>query len=210
MQDNILDNTLNNNVDDDLTNQVAKRKSSDKMDTSLSSPLSGDIGHDLSATSSNAANFGHAKEPVSSTASSPLWLKNFVKVYQELCIDNLNLLETIYHKDVVFVDPIHKVEGFDNLYHYFEGLYQNLACCDFVIEQVIVQNSQAAIYWKMTYQHTKLNKGKAVTIVGNSHIKGEGNKVIYHRDYLDLGAMLYEQLPILGKFIVWIKKQAAK
>jgi hypothetical protein len=62
----------------------------------------------------------------------------------------------------------------------------------------------------MSYQHVKLNKGKVVTIVGTSHIKGENDKVIYHRDYLDLGAMLYEQLPVLGKFILWIKKQAAK
>jgi hypothetical protein len=140
----------------------------------------------------------------------PLWLKNFVSVYQKLSTDNLDLLGTIYHNNVVFIDPIHKVEGFDNLYNYFEGLYQNLASCDFVIEQVIVQNSSAAIYWKMSYQHVKLNKGKVVTIVGTSHIKGEDDKVIYHRDYLDLGAMLYEQLPVLGKFILWIKKQAAK
>ena len=45
----------------------------------------------------------------------PVWLNNFVQSYQDLSIDNLELLESIYHKDVTFVDPIHKVEGFDNL-----------------------------------------------------------------------------------------------
>jgi len=140
----------------------------------------------------------------------PLWLKNFVEVYQNLSTDNLELLESIYHENITFVDPIHQVEGFDNLYRYFDGLYQNLASCDFIIERVIVQHSNASIYWQMTYQHKKLNKGKGVTIWGNSHISAEAGKVIYHRDYLDLGVMLYEQLPVLGKLIRWIKLQAAK
>jgi hypothetical protein len=140
----------------------------------------------------------------------PLWLNTFVSVYQTLSIDNLELLDSIYHKDITFEDPIHRVEGLKNLHHYFENLYQNLTSCEFVINEVIVQGSNAAIYWKMIYQHPKLNKGRSVTVFGNSQLKAEQNQVIYHRDYIDLGAMLYEQLPVLGKLIRWIKLQAAK
>jgi len=140
---------------------------------------------------------------------SPLWLSNFVLVYQKLSKDNLKLLSTIYHDKVIFIDPIHKVEGFDELYQYFTGLYQNLSACDFVIDDVIWQDSQASIFWTMSYQHLKLNKGKIVTVLGSSHIKGKNSKVIYHRDYLDLGAMLYEQLPVFGKLTKWIKTKAA-
>ena len=139
----------------------------------------------------------------------PLWLNNFVSVYQKLSTNNLDLLAKIYHVDVIFVDPMHKVEGLDELFKYFESLYQNLTTCNFEIQQVISNENQAAIYWKMTYQHGKLNKGKVVTVYGNSHIKGQNNKVTYHRDYLDLGEMLYEQLPIFGKLTKWIKTKAA-
>jgi len=141
---------------------------------------------------------------------SPLWLSNFVVIYQKLSTDNLDLLATIYHEQVTFIDPIHKVEGFKDLYQYFASLYQNLSSCDFVIDDVIWQDSQASIFWTMTYQHPKLNKGKNVTVLGTSNIKGQDDKVIYHRDYLDLGAMLYEQLPVLGKLTKWIKNNAAK
>jgi len=140
---------------------------------------------------------------------APLWLTNFVLVYQQLSKENLQLLANIYHKNVTFNDPLHTVEGFDDLYQYFQNLYQNLSACDFVIDEVIWQDSQASLFWTMTYQHPKLNKGRTVTVVGTSHIKGEDDKVIYHRDYLDLGAMLYEQLPILGKLTKWIKTKAA-
>ncbi len=140
---------------------------------------------------------------------APLWLNNFVTVYQKLTKDNLKLLATIYHEKVTFIDPLHTVEGFEHLYQYFQNLYQNLSTCEFIIEKVIWQDSQASLFWTMTYQHPKLNKGRTVTVVGTSHIKGVEDKVIYHRDYLDLGAMLYEQLPILGKLTKWIKTKAA-
>ena len=144
------------------------------------------------------------------TSNYPIWLINFMQVYNTLSIDNLTLLSSIYDERITFVDPVHTIEGLPDLYNYFENLYQNLRSCDFVIEDVIVDDSHAAIYWAMTYQHAKFNKGKPVTIAGNSYIKGENDKVIYHRDYFDLGAMVYEQLPVIGRLIRWIKRQVAK
>ncbi len=139
----------------------------------------------------------------------PLWLSNFVKIYQTLSTNNLELLETIYHNEVTFIDPIHELKGFDNLFQYFQDLYENLISCEFVISNVIAQEDQAAIYWTMSYQHPKLNKGNVINVTGSSYIKGHEDKVIYHRDYLDLGSMLYEQLPVLGKLIKLIKNKAA-
>ena len=148
--------------------------------------------------------------PQDTSTTSPFWLNNFVNVYQTLSTDNLDLLSKIYHRDVIFIDPIHELKGFDNLFEYFQNLYQNLSTCDFVITNIIAEKDQAAIYWTMSYQHPKLNKGKLITVIGHSHIKGYEDKVIYHRDYLDLGVMLYEQLPVLGKLIKLIKQKAAK
>lgn len=143
------------------------------------------------------------------TPLSPKWLITFVDTYQKMSTDNLHLLEQIYHQDIIFVDPMHKVEGFSDLSKYFKNLYTNLSTCEFVIDNIISEGNEAALYWSMTYQHSKLNKGNAVTVHGSSYITGKGDKVIYHRDYLDLGAMLYEQLPIFGKLTQWIKAKAA-
>lgn len=140
----------------------------------------------------------------------PLWLINFVENYQKLSTDNLNLLELIYHEDVIFIDPLHHLTGFDNLQAYFKRLYKNLLQCEFTISDVIYYGDTAAIYWSMVYKHPKLNGGEAVTVLGNSHIKGLDEKVKYHRDYLDVGVMLYEQLPVIGKVIKWLKTFASK
>jgi len=138
------------------------------------------------------------------------WLTNFISVYQRLSTDNLELLASIYDPNITFIDPIHQIQGFDRLTTYFVGLYENLQHCDFVIENYLQQGSEASLFWTMSYQHPKLNKGKSVIVHGTSHIKSKDGKVVYHRDFLDLGAMLYEQLPMLGKIIKLIKQKAAK
>jgi hypothetical protein len=151
--------------------------------------------------------------PTSRTALRPYnnkWLENFLSVYERLSVDNLSLLNNIYHDDVIFTDPILRIEGLEKLNAHFANLYENLSSCIFRIDNVIAEFDQAAIYWQMTYQHEKLSNGKPVVVYGNSHIKGDGDKVYYHRDYLDLGAMLYEQLPIFGKLTKWIKGKAAQ
>jgi len=151
------------------------------------------------------------KAPVSSLEPLkwPQWLENFVDTYQKLSTDNLALLSSIYHEDVIFIDPLHTVEGLVDLHQYFKNLYTNLSQCDFVIHDVIFNDKQAAIYWKMAYKHPKLNRGEEVVVSGTSRVTGEDNKVIYHRDYLDVGTMLYEQLPVIGRVIKWIKAKAA-
>ena len=101
----------------------------------------------------------------------PDWLSKFIDVYQRLSSDNLELLSTIYHQNVHFIDPMHQVRGLDNLSQYFENLYQNLQQCDFAVDQVLVNENQAAVYWTMSYRHSKLNQGKLVKVSGNTHLK---------------------------------------
>ncbi|WP_413693228.1 nuclear transport factor 2 family protein [Psychromonas sp. KJ10-2] len=140
----------------------------------------------------------------------PEWLSRFISIYQKLSFNNLNLLDEVYAEEVTFIDPIHEIHGLSNLHDYFEGLYKNLSSCTFSINDVIIDNQQAAIYWEMIYQHPKLNGGNFVSVQGTSKLIALDNKIIYHRDYLDLGAMLYEQLPLIGKLIHWIKVKAAQ
>jgi hypothetical protein len=138
------------------------------------------------------------------------WLTKFVDTYQQLSVDNLHLLATIYHSDVIFIDPLHQVQGFEELERYFQKLYANLLECRFQIKTVIANENQAAVTWQMDYQHPKLNQGNTVTVAGCSHLRAAAGKVIFHQDYLDVGAMLYEQVPVVGQVIRWLKTKATQ
>ncbi|WP_299006485.1 nuclear transport factor 2 family protein [uncultured Shewanella sp.] len=142
--------------------------------------------------------------------ADPLWLKAFVELYNRLGTDNLGLIKQVYHSDVHFTDPMHTVKGVDNLLHYFERMYQNIISCQFQIEHTFYQKHEAAIYWSMIFCHKKLNGKRPITIQGHSHLKAQDEQVIFHRDYLDLGAMIYEHIPVLGHVITHIKHRASQ
>jgi hypothetical protein len=146
----------------------------------------------------------------SELGSPPMWLENFIFIYQSLSVDNLSGLTKLYHQDVTFQDPIHQISGFQQLKEYFENLYQNVNSCTFVINQVLHEGNQAAIYWTMIYTHHRLNAGEPIKVEGSSLIMGDNDKVVYHRDYIDLGQMLYEHIPVLGRVIRWLKVRASR
>lgn len=148
-------------------------------------------------------------QPLETEPQYPAWLTQFVQVYQTLDKTNLVLIEQIYHQDIEFRDPVHQVVGLPLLGQYFAQLYQNLHFCQFSINEVIHHGNSAALYWQMRFAHPKLNNGKTITLDGHSKIKARNNKVIFHRDYFDMGAMLYQHIPLLGGLVRMVNKRLA-
>ena len=135
-----------------------------------------------------------------------LVLTNFCSVYQGLNTGNLNQLNDIYSSDIEFVDAVETIQGLEALTTYFEHLYANMKYCRFLIDNVIEQEGQACLIWRMEYAHNKINAGKMITVDGSSHLKFT-DKVYFHRDYVDMGQMLYEHLPLVGRIIKGIKNK---
>lgn len=136
-------------------------------------------------------------------------LNQFNDFYQQLDANNLGGLTGLYSADVTFCDPVHCLHGLTDLQQYFEQLMQNLDDCRFDIEHTLEQDGEAYVRWIMVFHHPRINKGEAVSVPGISHLKFD-QQIYYHRDYFDLGAMLYEHLPLLGTVIRKIKSKLAQ
>ncbi|CAM3779709.1 MULTISPECIES: nuclear transport factor 2 family protein [Pseudoalteromonas] len=136
--------------------------------------------------------------------------EKFIEVYQSLNKDNLCLLNQIYHQDITFKDPLHQVTGLTELTNYFSGLYSNLSYCQFTISDAISTDDKAFVYWTMQYVHPKLNGAQQISVEGHSHLQFVDEKIISHRDYFDVGALLYRHVPLLGSVINYIDKRAAQ
>lgn len=134
-------------------------------------------------------------------------IDEFCQLYQSLSKDNLNVLSQVYQENIVFIDPIHQINGLNQLTTYFNHLYENMLSCRFNIENVIIDDKQASIIWTMEYQHSKINGGESISVNGSSFLQYD-EKIYYHRDYFDVGQMLYEQLPVLSSVISMVKKRA--
>lgn len=134
---------------------------------------------------------------------------NFIELYQALNKNNLHLLGQVYGDDIIFTDPMHQISGLESLTQYFAKLYENVQHIQFEIKEVQQSDSQASLFWQMQYRHPKLNKGLLIRVDGMSQLKFN-DKIYFHRDYFDLGQMLYEQVPCVGGLIRLLKMRAAK
>jgi hypothetical protein len=135
-------------------------------------------------------------------------LDTFLNTFNQLDKNNLSLLETIYHPDIRFIDPAHSLEGLPALKQYFFSLYENVRSIRFAFDTPMQSGSQAFVTWTLHMNHPRLAKGRPVAMQGCSCLTfASDGRVIRHRDYFDLGAMIYEHLPLVGGIIKTIKKR---
>lgn len=128
------------------------------------------------------------------------------KVFTELNANNMGILDQFYAKDAQFLDPIGSHQGLDDIRKYYQNLYQNVKAINFKFTEIVVEKNTYVAFWVMTYSVDKLNSGKEIVVHGNSHIKfNDQNLVSYHRDYFDMGEMIYEHIPLFGWGVKKIK-----
>lgn len=120
----------------------------------------------------------------------------------------LRSLGDIYSDDIQFRDPLHAVNGLNNLMDYYAVMTADLIECRFEYHHSIEvpARGEAVLFWTMHYRHKKVADGKSLELTGNTHLLFN-EKIYYHRDYFDAGSMLYEHIPGMGFAIRRIKKK---
>jgi hypothetical protein len=138
-------------------------------------------------------------------------MEKFLAMYKDLSSDNLHLLQNVYSSDIQSIDPAHEISGLDKLTEYFSALYQNVISIDFDFKDVVQQHNLCYLQWDMTFCHKSLAGGRTILVSGTTFLRlNNDHKVYLHRDYFDLGEMLYEHLPLLGRLVTTIKGRLGK
>ena len=120
--------------------------------------------------------------------------------FQKLDKNSMSLVSEFYSTDAEFIDPIGKMKGAAALKKYYEGLYENAEEIRFDFSNVYESGNTVVGIWSMTLKTKKLNGGEPYTVDGNSVVTFDPatGKAIYHRDYFDMGAFVYEKVPVVG------------
>ena len=135
-------------------------------------------------------------------------MKDFLEVFNSLTSDNLHRLEEIYTSDIHFVDPAHEIHGLENLRDYFAKLYANVTSVNFDFREEMSSGQNGYVQWDMHFAHPRLNGGRSIIVPGASFLRfSTAGKVIFHRDFFDLGSMLYQHLPLLGGVVRSINRR---
>lgn len=127
--------------------------------------------------------------------------------FNSLNRDSMHLVSKFYCENAIFIDPVVNIKGSSSIEKYYQGLYQNVEEIKFEFSELIEQQTTVAAPWIMHLKASKLNSGKLISVPGISQIRFEESSgmAIYHRDYFDMGAFIYEHIPVLGSIIRLIK-----
>lgn len=142
------------------------------------------------------------------SASVTETLTRFTRLFNNLSSANIRDIADVYSDDVSFQDPFCKVEGIGELTEYFTGAYENVISCQFDFGDPVINGRHVCIPWIMRLRHKRIRNGHQVNVDGISQLTIHGGRVTGHRDYFDVGQLLYENLPFLGKAIRWIRSKA--
>ncbi|AKJ96759.1 MULTISPECIES: nuclear transport factor 2 family protein [Pseudomonas] len=137
------------------------------------------------------------------------YLQQFAEDFASLTGDNLDALEKLYSEDIIFRDPLHQIQGLKDLRAYFTELYANAHDIRYAFTSADeVQPGQGYLRWTLQFRHPRLARGEQITLQGCSHLQWS-DRVHFHQDYFDAGALLYEHIPVMGGAIRWLKGRLA-
>jgi limonene-1,2-epoxide hydrolase len=127
--------------------------------------------------------------------------------FEKLNKDTMHLIPEFYDANVEFHDPVGMIKGSSKITSYYSSMYKNVKSIKFDFHEFIENGDMVVGVWKMTLVTEKLNGGEPIVVDGNSVIKFKNGKAIYHRDYFDMGAFAYENIPVLGFIVKKVKDQ---
>lgn len=92
-------------------------------------------------------------------------------------------LEALYAPDMVFIDPLQRVQGRAGFRAMNERLFRRFAYVRFESVSAVGDEPHFMVSWTMVFR-AKL--GGEMRAPGVSELRTEGGKVVYHRDHWDI------------------------
>ena len=135
-----------------------------------------------------------------------------VQLFEGLVPDDLGpqgRLAQVYDPQAHFKDPFNEVQGLAAIRAIFEHMFRSLQSPRFVVIDIVAQGDDAFLTWDF-HCRTRGRGATELRIHGASHLRFSADgRVQVHRDYWDAAEELYEQLPLIGALMRWLKRRAA-
>ncbi|MBM6550993.1 nuclear transport factor 2 family protein [Marinomonas ostreistagni] len=139
------------------------------------------------------------------TPESQALIERFKAFYKDVKHPKLDVIGDMYSSDIKFRDPVHQIEGMDELHAYLSNMCDNVESGRFEFLDQLIGPDTAYIKWNMYFRHPKLGKETHV-VRGVSQIQFN-ERIYYHEDIYDMGQMIYEHVPVVGWAVTKLRKR---
>ena len=127
-------------------------------------------------------------------------------VLQTLTGDSLDELDTVVSPQVVFCDPLNKVEGANKMKAAFAHLFDAATDVHYVIDDVAYGEHGAYFRWNLTATLS----GKPWSVDGVTHVVFDGaGLVTHHTEYWDAASQLFARFPVIGPLLRFARRRLA-
>jgi ketosteroid isomerase-like protein len=121
----------------------------------------------------------------------------------------MHLVDDFYASDAEFMDPVVHLKGAAEIRAYYTRLYDTVKSIRFEHGPALVQGDTIVLSWTMRLV-AALDNGREVVVDGVSVMRrNPAGKVVYHRDYFDMGQFVYERVFLLGAVVRYAKRVLA-
>ena len=130
--------------------------------------------------------------------------------FETLTPEALAGIGDLYAPDARFKDPFNEVQGLAAIRAVFEHMYQSLDEPRFVVTSRLVDGDQCFLVWEFRFRFKRFDRTTPQAVRGGSHlVLAADGRIRVHRDYWDAAEELYEKMPVLGRLMRWLRRQAA-
>jgi len=136
-------------------------------------------------------------------------LQDFKAFYHEPSPASLEKLDRLYTQDIEFRDPVHTIHGILAFKSYLKNVYAGPRDIRFTYLDEHVGEHWASINWVATYRHAALQGGRTLELRGTTQIRFT-DRIYHQEDFFDVGAMVYQHLPLLGPVVRYINRRISR
>ena len=117
-------------------------------------------------------------------------------------------VEAMMAPTVVYEDPFGRFEGRDKAMAHLQGILGGMQTINVDVKEEFVSGEETVAIWTMTLTNKRLKSGDPVVFDGVTRVKMQGDKIVMQTSQFDLGAAFYENVPVVGWLVRWVKGKA--
>lgn len=131
----------------------------------------------------------------------------YLAAFEALTPHTLDSLVALVDEDVRFRDPFNDCRGRPAFRKIFERMFEDVESPVFSVTYRISDAERTIAHWVFTFRFR--GRDKVITGLSELTFDHRSGLLLAHVDYWDAAGQFYEDLPLLGPLLRWLRRRIA-